>query len=67
MLFYPHLEVIREQQNRQNPSLVARAFQTPDKTGNSVLTISVLSDMTRSHTDLVVENALLRQQLIVLI
>ena len=31
-----------------------------------VLITSILSDMTRSHTDLVVENALLRQQLIVL-
>ena len=32
----------------------------------SVLIIDLLSDLTRSHTDLVVENALLRQQLIVL-
>jgi hypothetical protein len=30
------------------------------------LIIGALSDLTRSHTDLVVENALLRQQLIVL-
>ena len=32
---------------------------------NSVLIIDLLSDLTRSHTDLVVENAWLRQQLIV--
>ena len=31
----------------------------------SVLIIGILSDLTRSHADLVVENALLRQQLIV--
>ncbi len=31
-----------------------------------LLIIGVLSDLTRSRTDLVVENALLRQQLIVL-
>ena len=30
------------------------------------LIVGILSDLTRSHTDLVVENALLRQQLIVL-
>lgn len=36
------------------------------KPATSVLTIDILSDLTRSHTDLVVENALLRQQLIVL-
>lgn len=30
----------------------------------SVLIIGVLSNLTHSHTDLVVENALLRQQLI---
>ena len=36
------------------------------KPATSVLIIGVLSDLTRSHTDLVVENALLRQQLIVL-
>jgi putative transposase len=32
----------------------------------SVLLIGILSDLTRNHTDLVVENALLRQHLIVL-
>ena len=32
----------------------------------SVLIIDLLSDLTRSHTDLVIENALLPQQLIVL-
>lgn len=36
------------------------------KPASSVLIIGILSDLTRSHTDLVVENALLRQQLIVL-
>ncbi len=36
------------------------------KPATSVLIIGVLSDLTRSHTDLVVENALLRQQLIML-
>jgi len=33
---------------------------------SSVLIIGILSDLTRSRTDLLVENALLRQQLIVL-
>ena len=36
------------------------------KPSTSVLIIGILSDLTRSRTDLVVENALLRQQLIVL-
>jgi len=36
------------------------------KPATPVLIIGILSDITRSHTDLVVENALLRQQLIVL-
>jgi putative transposase len=36
------------------------------KPASSVLIIGTLSDLTRSRTDLVVENALLRQQLIVL-
>ncbi len=36
------------------------------KPTTSVLIIGALSDLTRSRTDLVVENALLRQQLIVL-
>lgn len=36
------------------------------KPSTPVLIIGILSDITRSHTDLVVENALLRQQLIVL-
>ena len=36
------------------------------KPASSVLIIGILSDLTRSHTELVVENALLRQQLIVL-
>ena len=36
------------------------------KPATSVLIIGALSDLTRSHTDLVIENALLRQQLIVL-
>ncbi len=36
------------------------------KPATSVLIIGLLSDLTRSHADLVVENALLRQQLIVL-
>jgi len=36
------------------------------KPATSVLIIGILSDLTRSHTDLVVENALLRQQMIVL-
>ena len=33
---------------------------------SSVLIISTLLDMTRNRTDLVIENALLRQQLIIL-
>ena len=36
------------------------------KPANSVSIISALSDLTHSRTDLVIENALLRQQLIVL-
>ncbi len=36
------------------------------KPATSALTVSILSDLTRSRTDLVVENALLCQQLIVL-
>ena len=36
------------------------------KPATSVLTIGILSDLTRSRADLVVENALLRQQLIIL-
>jgi putative transposase len=36
------------------------------KSATSVLIISLLSDLTRSRADLVVENALLRQQLIIL-
>lgn len=36
------------------------------KPATTVLIIGILSDLTRSHADLVVENALLRQQLIVL-
>ena len=36
------------------------------KPATSVLIIGAVSDLTRSHADLVVENALLRQQLIVL-
>ncbi len=36
------------------------------KPATSILIIGILSDLTHSRTDLVVENALLRQQLIVL-
>jgi len=36
------------------------------KPATSVLIIDILSDLTRSRADLAVENALLRQQLIVL-
>jgi len=36
------------------------------KPATSILNIGILSDLTRSRTDLVVENALLRQQLIIL-
>jgi hypothetical protein len=36
------------------------------KPASSALIADILSDLTRSRTDLVVENALLRQQLIVL-
>ena len=36
------------------------------KPATSVLLVGILSDLTRTHTDLIVENALLRQQLIVL-
>ena len=41
-------------------------FKHWKKPASSVLIIDILSDLTRSRTDLVVENALLRQQLIVL-
>jgi len=41
-------------------------FKHWTKPASSVLIIDILSDLTRSRTDLVVENALLRQQLIVL-
>ena len=36
------------------------------KPATSVLAVGILSDLTRSRADLVVENALLRQQLIIL-
>ncbi len=36
------------------------------KTASSVQIIGILSDLTRSQTDLVIENALLRQELIIL-
>ncbi len=36
------------------------------KPASSVPIIGILSDLTRSHTDLVIENALLHQQLILL-
>ncbi|MBK7450176.1 MAG: hypothetical protein IPJ47_12435 [Anaerolineales bacterium] len=36
------------------------------KPATPALIVGILSDLIRSHTDLVVENALLRQQLIVL-
>ncbi len=36
------------------------------KPATPALIVGILSDLTRNHTDLVVENALLRQQLIVL-
>ncbi len=36
------------------------------KPATSVLIISTLLDLTRNRTDLVIENALLRQQLIIL-
>ena len=36
------------------------------KPATSVLTFDTLLDLTRSHTELVVENAMLRQQLIIL-
>ena len=41
-------------------------FKHWTKPASSVLIIDILSDLTRSRTDLVVENAMLRQQLIVL-
>jgi hypothetical protein len=66
MLFYSHLIIIRELYYGQSPSLATRAHQTLDKTASSVLIIGTLADLKRSRTDLVVENALLRQQLIVL-
>ena len=36
------------------------------KPATSALAVGILSDLTRSRADLVVENALLRQQLIIL-
>jgi hypothetical protein len=38
-----------------------------DKTATPALISGLLSDITRERTDLIVENALLRQQLIMLI
>ena len=58
--------IIREQQNGQNPCWLQGRVKHWTKPATSVLIIGALSDLTRSHTDLVVENALLRQQLIVL-
>jgi putative transposase len=55
-----------EQRNGQYPSLATRAPQNLDKTRHFSHDQRHTSDLTRSHADLVVENALLRQQLIVL-
>jgi hypothetical protein len=64
--WYFILIIIRKQHDGQNPSLITRACQRWIKPATSVLIIGVLSDLTRNHTDLIVENALPRQQLIVL-
>jgi hypothetical protein len=41
-------------------------YQSLGKTGHTFVFTGTLTDLTRSHTDLIVENALLRQPLIVL-
>jgi hypothetical protein len=64
--WYFTLIISWEQPNGQNPSLVTRAINHWTKPATSVLIIGLLSDLTRSRADLAVENALLRQQLIVL-
>jgi len=66
MVFYSHLVIIREQHDGQNPSMVTRARQTLDKTGHFSLDHRHTFRHHTSRADLVVENALLRQQLIVM-
>ena len=66
MLFYSRLVIIWKQHDEQIPWLVKRAHKHWTKPASSVLIIGILSDLKRSRTDLVVENAMLRQQLIVL-
>jgi len=56
----------REQHVGQIPSLASSAHQTLDKACCPASVSSLLSDITRRRSDLIVENALLRQQLIVL-
>ena len=64
MLFSPI--TFWEQHDWKYPSLVTRVDQILDETGNFSLNHRNLLDLTRSRTDLVIENALLRQQLIIL-
>ncbi len=66
MLLDLHYKTHWEQHDRQSSSLASTTHQTLDKTYGSVLISGLLADVTRSRSDLIVENALLRQQLIVL-
>ena len=63
MLLYTNLQ---DQLDEQFPSLASRARKTLAKACYPTLIPGLLSDLLRSRTDLIVENALLRQQLIVL-
>jgi hypothetical protein len=56
----------REQHDEEISFLASRAYQKLDKTCYASLKHRLLSDLTHSHTDLIVENALLHQQLIIL-
>jgi len=73
MLFYPYLLPIWEQRDLQHFHLDIYSFSVSAKNkqwakpATQSLISGVLSDLTRSRSDLLVENALLRQQLIVLI
>ena len=63
-MLYPH-HIVWERHDRQFPFL-AECIKHWTKPAIPVLVSGVLSDLSRSRIDLVVENALLRQQLIVL-
>ena len=60
VLFYTYLKFHWERHG-QIPFLASRTHQTLDKTCHPVLVSGVLSDLSRSRMDLVVENALLCQ------